>query len=52
MPFDFKKVADRAFVVDVSDLKTGEYGFVAPGAAMQSHASAQLGKMYTFRVVE
>jgi hypothetical protein len=52
VPFDFKKVADRAFVVDVSDLKAGEYGFVAPGAAMQSHASAQLGKMYTFRVVE
>ncbi len=50
--FDFKKVADRTFVVELSTLERGEYGFLAPGSAMQSHASAQLGKMYTFHVLE
>jgi hypothetical protein len=48
--FDFTKTGERAFTVKMSNLETGEYGFLAPGAAMQSHASAQLGKMYTFRV--
>ena len=52
IPFDFKKVADRAFVVELSDFKPGEYGFVAPGAGMERNASSQLGKMYTFRVLE
>jgi len=50
--FDFKKVADRTYSVQLESLEPGEYGFLAPGAAMQSHASAQLGKMYTFRVPE
>jgi len=52
LAFDFKKIANRAFAVELSELRAGEYGFVAPGAAMQSHASAQLGKMYTFQVLE
>jgi len=52
MAFDFKKVADRAFVVELGTLERGEYGFLAPGSAMQSHASAQLGKMYTFHLLE
>jgi hypothetical protein len=52
LPFDFKKIADRTYVVSLAQLKAGEYGYLAPGAAMQSHASAQLGKMYTFRVLE
>jgi hypothetical protein len=48
--FDFNKTGERAFTVKMSNIETGEYGFLAPGSAMQSHASAQLGKMYTFRV--
>jgi hypothetical protein len=38
--------------VSLSDMKVGEYGFLAPGAALSSHASAQLGKIYSFRVGE
>jgi len=52
MDFSFKKVADRMYTVDLPQLSAGEYGFLAPGSAMQSHASAQLGKIYTFRVLE
>ncbi len=52
MEFDFSKTDERAFTVKMANLEAGEYGFLAPGSAMQSHASAQLGKMYTFRVVE
>jgi hypothetical protein len=50
--FDFSNAGERTFIVTMSNLKAGEYGFLAPGSAMQSHASAQLGKMYTFRVIE
>jgi hypothetical protein len=52
MDFSFKKVADHTYTVDLPQLNAGEYGFLAPGSAMQSHASAQLGKIYTFRVLE
>jgi hypothetical protein len=52
IPFDFKRIADQTFAVSLSDMKVGEYGFLAPGAALSSHASAQLGKIYSFRVGE
>ncbi|HEY6273760.1 MAG TPA: hypothetical protein VIX19_17415 [Terriglobales bacterium] len=53
LPFEYKKTATRTYLVILSDdLGPGEYGFLSPGAALASHASAQLGKMYTFRVAE
>ena len=52
MPFDYKKSAARTYLVSLSGIKAGEYGFLSPGAVLASHASAQLGKMYTFRVIE
>ncbi len=50
--FEGKKVASRTFLVTPANLGVGEYGFLSPGAAMSSSASAQLGKMYTFHLLE
>ena len=53
VPFEGKRVAPRMFEVLLpSNLGAGEYGFLAPGSPMSSHASAQLGKIYTFRLLE
>jgi len=52
LPFDYKKTAARTYTVSLANLEAGEYGFLAPGAALSSHASAQLGKMYTFHLLE
>jgi hypothetical protein len=53
IPFEGKKIASRTYVIVLpNNLGAGEYGFLAPGAAASSHASAQLGKMYTFRLLE
>lgn len=51
-PFEGKKIAPRTYIVTFQTLSYGEYGFLPPGAYTSSSASAQLGKMYTFRVVE
>jgi hypothetical protein len=52
LQFEGPKVANRTYSVNLPTLGAGEYGFLSPGAASSSHASAQLGKMYTFRVGE
>ena len=52
VPFEGKKVASRTFVITLPNLGAGEYGFLSPGSAMSSSASAQLGKMYTFHLLE
>ena len=52
VPFEGKKIASRTFLIMLPNLGAGEYGFLAPGAQFSSHASAQLGKMYTFRLLE
>ncbi len=52
IPFESKKIAARTWVVVLPNLGAGEYGFLAPGAVGSQHASAQLGKMYTFRLLE
>lgn len=52
LAFEYKKVGPRTFAVSLSQLDPGEYGFLSPGAAFSSHASAQLGKMYTFHFLE
>lgn len=52
VPFEGKKVAPRMWLVLLPNLEPGEYGFLAPGAVGSQHASAQLGKMYTFRLLE
>jgi hypothetical protein len=51
LPFEGKRLANRTYAVTLSDLKTGEYGFLPPGA-FTSASSASIGKMYTFRVLE
>ena len=53
LPFpQWTKIAPRTYLVTVQALSPGEYGFLPPGAYVSTSASAQLGKMYTFRVVE
>jgi hypothetical protein len=52
VPFEGKKIAPRTWTVILPNLGPGEYGFLAPGAVATQHASAQLGKMYTFRLLE
>jgi hypothetical protein len=52
VPFEGRKIAPRTWVVLLPNIGAGEYGFLAPGAVSTQHASAQLGKMYTFRLLE
>jgi hypothetical protein len=52
LPFESKKIAPRTYLVVLPNISTGEYGFLPPGAAVSSHASATLGKIYSFRVLE
>lgn len=52
LQFDSSKIAPRVYTIGLHQLKSGEYGFLPPGAAMSSHGSSSLGKMYTFRIIE
>jgi hypothetical protein len=52
IPFEGKKMASRTYTITLPNLSSGEYGFLPPGAVMSSSASASLGKMYTFRILE
>lgn len=50
--FEGKKIAPRMYeIVLGNSVKTGDYGFLPPGA-MSSSNLASAGKMYTFHVVE
>lgn len=50
VPFESRRIAPRTWLVALSRLEEGEYGFIPPGMALSSHASASLGKIYTFRI--
>jgi hypothetical protein len=50
--FEGKKVASRTFLVTLSGISTGEYGFLPPGAFASASSSSSLGKMYTFSLLE
>ncbi|MCC6536201.1 MAG: hypothetical protein IT162_01540 [Bryobacterales bacterium] len=54
VPFEGKKVAPRMFnVVLPENLGAGQYGFLPPGAVGSTgNTMAQIGKMYTFHLVE
>ena len=47
--FEAQKVASRLYRIDLTQLEPGEYGFVPPGAAMQS-SKGSVGKIYSFGV--
>jgi hypothetical protein len=52
MEFEGKKIAPRMYEVVLPDsVKTGDYGFLPPGA-MSSSNLASAGKMYSFHVIE
>ncbi len=46
------RIAPRHYVTTVTNLAPGEYGFLPPNLAGAQSASAQLGKMYTFSIIE
>jgi hypothetical protein len=48
--FESRKVAPRTWLVTLTNLVPGEYGFLPPGAIVSANASSSLGKMYTFQV--
>ena len=54
VPFEGKKLSPRTFsVILPGNLGAGEYGFLSPGAVgATANSQAQIGKMYTFRLVE
>ena len=52
IPFEGKKIANRTFSVSLTNLKPGEYGILPPGATTSSSAGAQMGKLYSFKIVE
>jgi len=50
--FEGKKIAPRMYeIVLGNDAKTGEFGFLPPGAISSSNMASS-GKMYTFHVIE
>ena len=54
VPFEGKRISSRTFSVLLpNNLGSGEYGFLSPGAIGSSgNSQAQIGKMYSFRIVE
>lgn len=52
LEFQGTKIGPRLYTITLNLIKGGEYGFLPPGAALSSHGSSSLGKMYTFRVIE
>jgi hypothetical protein len=52
IPFEGKKIASRTFSVSLTNLKPGEYGILPPGANTSSSAGAQMGKIYSFSIIE
>lgn len=50
IPFESNKIAARTYALVLPSLTTGEYGILSPGSAASSSASAQLGKIYSFRI--
>jgi hypothetical protein len=50
--YEAVKVAPRTYHFVLKDMETGEYGFLPPNLLTTTSASAQLGKMFTFRVRE
>jgi hypothetical protein len=51
MQFEGKKIANRTYVIELSKIGAGEYGFLPPGAVLSS-SGGSVGKMYTFSVLE
>ncbi len=51
IPFEGKPVTRRGFLVTLTDLSPGEYGWVPPEAALSAHdATAPPGRIFTFAV--
>jgi len=49
--FESEKIDKGRYKITVRNLKSGDYGFLPPGAELSKNASS-VGKIYTFQVVE
>ena len=52
VPYESKKVGPRTYGVTLDHLLPGQYGLLPPDAPIQNRASASLGRIYSFTVVE
>ena len=50
VPFEGKKISPRTFLVTLTGLTKGEYGFLPPGGLTSASSAATLGKIYSFGV--
>ena len=50
--FEAKKIAPRTFTLNLSALKSGEYGLLPPSSGDATGSTGRLGKLYTFHVIE
>jgi hypothetical protein len=49
--FSFEKIAAHIYKVQLKNLRSGDYGFLAPGTSASLDAASQ-GKVYTFHIIE
>jgi len=53
LQFEGTKVSPRHYLIALpAEIKTGEYGFLPPGAVASTNAAGSTGKIYTFHLVE
>lgn len=50
--FEAQKIAPRTYSLNLSKLKTGEYGLLPPSSGDATGSSGRLGKLYTFHIIE
>jgi len=50
--FQNKKIAPHRYVVSITGLQKGEYGFLSPGAVASQNAAGSTGKIYSFTLSE
>jgi hypothetical protein len=50
VPYESKEVENRKHLITLEKLEPGEYGLLPPGVLSSSSASAQLGKLHSFRI--
>ena len=51
LQFQFHKLGQRTYSIDLPVFEPGEYGLLAPGLATSANIASQ-GKVYTFRIIE
>jgi hypothetical protein len=52
IPFESKKVAPRTYLITLTSLSSGEYGFLPPVGTESAGQTGRIGKIYSFRLLE